>query len=149
MAGVLSGVPALVLAPVRPRRCGTDGPGGMLGLGLARDAATFFFRGKRDKLTSTVVLRTRRGIIPSFSGRRDTNSHLPSFCVCRWCRVQTHITIVFHGRRGTDGCRCAVGLPLSEVVCVIVCDKCVCVSVCEVIVIKFVCVKLCYVREGL
>ena len=51
--------------------------GGALGLGLvARDAAAWQ---ARHKLTSTVVLR----------GRRGTNSHLPSSCVAGV--AQTHI----------------------------------------------------------
>ena len=68
--------------------------GGALGLGLvARDAAALCVAGAaqthiyrrfawqaRHKLTSTVVLR----------GRRGTNSHLPSFCVAGV--AQTHIS---------------------------------------------------------
>ena len=93
--------------------------GGALGLGLvARDAAAFCVAGAAQthiyrrfaweawhKLTSTVVLR----------GRRGTNSHLPSFCMAGV--AQTHIyrrfawqawhkltsTVVLRGRRGTDG----------------------------------------------
>ena len=115
--------------------------GGVLGLGVvARDAAALCVAGAAQtdiyrrfawqawhKLTSTIVLRGRRGTDGTgwrawswFSGgtlrgRRGTNSHLPSFCVVGV--AQTHIyhrfawqawhkltsTIVLRGRRGTDG----------------------------------------------
>ena len=65
--------------------------GGALGLGLvARDAAALCVAGVH-KLTSTVVLR----------GRRGTNSHLPSSCMAGV--AQTHIYHGFACRRGTDG----------------------------------------------
>ena len=84
--------------------------GGALGLGLvARDAAaalcvagvaqTHIYRRFAwqawHKLTSTIVLRGRRGTDGTecrrgtLRGRRGTNSHLPSFCVAGV--AQTHI----------------------------------------------------------
>ena len=105
--------------------------GGALGLGLvARDAAALCVAGAAQthiyrrlawqawhKLTSTIVLRGRRGTDGTgwrawswFSrpwrrgtlhGRHGTNSHLPSFCVAAWQKITS--IIVLPGRLGTDG----------------------------------------------